>query len=197
MVVMGVGGGVVTRASLATLVFVGVLMISLPVLGGVQGDSAFSNQGMSMAGGNPQNNGLSHYNTTNVGNSTRWILSTDVLKDTGDSGYALSGFCVGPDGTIYVQKQDYLTPSERGLVAINPWGTLKWFSSATAGYGEVGQSLVVGEDGNIYCIVNTAQQFLETAPWMAWWPGLAIFSLALSFNLAGDGLRDFLDPKDY
>jgi peptide/nickel transport system permease protein len=46
-------------------------------------------------------------------------------------------------------------------------------------------------------MLNTAQQFLETAPWMAWWPGVAIFSLALSFNLAGDGLRDFLDPKDY
>jgi peptide/nickel transport system permease protein len=46
-------------------------------------------------------------------------------------------------------------------------------------------------------MLNTAQQFLETAPWMAWWPGLAIFSLTLSFNLAGDGLRDLLDPKDY
>jgi len=46
-------------------------------------------------------------------------------------------------------------------------------------------------------MLNTAQQFLETAPWMAWWPGLAIFLLALSFNLAGDGLRDVLDPKDY
>jgi peptide/nickel transport system permease protein len=46
-------------------------------------------------------------------------------------------------------------------------------------------------------MLNAAQQFLETAPWMAWWPGLAIFSLALSFNLAGDGLRDLLDPKDY
>jgi peptide/nickel transport system permease protein len=46
-------------------------------------------------------------------------------------------------------------------------------------------------------MLNAAQQFLETAPWMSWWPGLAIFSLALSFNLAGDGLRDFLDPKDY
>jgi ABC-type dipeptide/oligopeptide/nickel transport system permease subunit len=45
-------------------------------------------------------------------------------------------------------------------------------------------------------MLNGAQQFLETAPWMAWWPGLAIFLLALSFNLAGDGLRDVLDPKD-
>jgi len=46
-------------------------------------------------------------------------------------------------------------------------------------------------------MLNAAQQFLDSAPWMAWWPGLAIFSLALSFNLAGDGVRDLLDPKDY
>jgi peptide/nickel transport system permease protein len=46
-------------------------------------------------------------------------------------------------------------------------------------------------------MLNAAQQFLEAAPWMAWWPGLAIFALTLSFNLAGDGLRDLLDPKDY
>jgi len=46
-------------------------------------------------------------------------------------------------------------------------------------------------------MLNAAQQFLDSAPWMAWWPGLAIFTLALSFNLAGDGLRDLLDPKDY
>jgi peptide/nickel transport system permease protein len=45
-------------------------------------------------------------------------------------------------------------------------------------------------------MLNTAQQFLEQAPWMAYWPGLAIFLLALSFNLAGDGLRDLLDPRE-
>lgn len=37
--------------------------------------------------------------------------------------------------------------------------------------------------------------FLSQAPWMAVWPGLAIFSLVLSFNLLGDGLRDALDPR--
>ena len=45
-------------------------------------------------------------------------------------------------------------------------------------------------------MLNAAQQFLDSAPWMAWWPGLAIFLLTLSFNLAGDGIRDVLDPKD-
>lgn len=111
-----------------------------------------------MAGGNPQNNGLSQYNTTNVGNRTQWILSMDILPYIGKTFFDLSGFCIGPDGTIYAQKQDYESPSKRGLVAINPWGTLKWFSTATAGYGEVGPSLVVGADGYIYCICNLAQQ---------------------------------------
>jgi peptide/nickel transport system permease protein len=46
-------------------------------------------------------------------------------------------------------------------------------------------------------MLNAAQQFLETAPWMAVWPGLAIFWLTLAFNLAGDGVRDLLDPRDY
>ena len=46
-------------------------------------------------------------------------------------------------------------------------------------------------------MLNAAQQFLESAWWMAVYPGLAIFVLALSFNLAGDGLRDVLDPRDY
>jgi peptide/nickel transport system permease protein len=45
-------------------------------------------------------------------------------------------------------------------------------------------------------MLNTAQRFLTQAPWMAIWPGLAIFLTVLSFNLLGDGLRDALDPKE-
>jgi peptide/nickel transport system permease protein len=44
-------------------------------------------------------------------------------------------------------------------------------------------------------MLNTATHFISQAPWMAVWPGLAIFSLVLSFNLLGDGLRDALDPR--
>jgi len=45
-------------------------------------------------------------------------------------------------------------------------------------------------------MLNSAQRFLVNAPWMAVWPGLAIFLTVLSFNLIGDGLRDALDPKE-
>jgi len=44
-------------------------------------------------------------------------------------------------------------------------------------------------------MLNSAQRFLVTAPWMAVWPGVAIFLTVLSFNLFGDGLRDALDPR--
>ena len=44
-------------------------------------------------------------------------------------------------------------------------------------------------------MLNSAQRFLSNAPWMALWPGMAIFFTVLSFNLLGDGLRDALDPR--
>ena len=43
-------------------------------------------------------------------------------------------------------------------------------------------------------MLNAAQRFLTNAPWMAMWPGLAIFLVVLSFNLVGDGLRDAARP---
>jgi peptide/nickel transport system permease protein len=44
-------------------------------------------------------------------------------------------------------------------------------------------------------MLNSAQRFLTQAPWLAIFPGLAIFLVVLSFNLVGDGLRDALDPR--
>jgi peptide/nickel transport system permease protein len=44
-------------------------------------------------------------------------------------------------------------------------------------------------------MLNSAQRFLVNAPWMAVWPGIAIFLTVLSFNLVGDGLRDAFDPR--
>ncbi len=44
-------------------------------------------------------------------------------------------------------------------------------------------------------MLDSAKNYVDNAPWMAVWPGLAIFCLVLSFNLLGDGLRDALDPR--
>ena len=37
--------------------------------------------------------------------------------------------------------------------------------------------------------------YLESNPYLAIYPGLAIILLVLAFNYVGDGLRDALDPK--
>ena len=44
-------------------------------------------------------------------------------------------------------------------------------------------------------MLNAAQRFMTQAPWLAVFPGVAIFLCVLSFNLVGDGLRDALDPR--
>jgi len=44
-------------------------------------------------------------------------------------------------------------------------------------------------------MLNSAQRFLTQAPWLAVFPGAAIFLAVLAFNLVGDGLRDALDPR--
>ena len=40
-----------------------------------------------------------------------------------------------------------------------------------------------------------AQEYAESAPWVAIYPGLAITLAVFGFNLFGDALRDWLDPK--
>jgi peptide/nickel transport system permease protein len=43
-------------------------------------------------------------------------------------------------------------------------------------------------------IIFENQTYFNTAPWLVFFPGVAILLLALAFNLVGDALRDILDP---
>lgn len=44
-------------------------------------------------------------------------------------------------------------------------------------------------------MLTNSQNYMFSAPWLIWWPGLAIFVTVLGFNFLGDGLRDALDPR--
>ncbi len=44
-------------------------------------------------------------------------------------------------------------------------------------------------------MLQNAQDFVWTTPWLAVWPGVMIFLTVLCFNFLGDGLRDALDPR--
>lgn len=44
-------------------------------------------------------------------------------------------------------------------------------------------------------MIRDAQAFLEVAPWLAIFPGIALAGVILGFTLVGDALRDRLDPR--
>ncbi len=44
-------------------------------------------------------------------------------------------------------------------------------------------------------MLSNGRKFMEFAPWVAVFPGLAIVIAVLGFNFLGDGLRDALDPR--
>jgi peptide/nickel transport system permease protein len=43
-------------------------------------------------------------------------------------------------------------------------------------------------------MLNNSRNFTQLAPWLVWFPGLAILITVLCVNFLGDGLRDALDP---
>mgnify|MGYP003693818539 FL=1 len=44
-------------------------------------------------------------------------------------------------------------------------------------------------------MLNNAQSYFASAPWVAIFPGIAITLAVTSFNFLGDGLRDAFDPR--
>ena len=44
-------------------------------------------------------------------------------------------------------------------------------------------------------MLNGAATNVNVAPWVAVFPGLAIFVVVFAWNVLGDALRDVLDPR--
>ncbi len=44
-------------------------------------------------------------------------------------------------------------------------------------------------------LLAAGRDYMDTAPWLAIYPGLCITLSVIGFNLLGDGLRDVLDPR--
>ncbi|MDQ7819707.1 MAG: ABC transporter permease [Armatimonadota bacterium] len=65
-------------------------------------------------------------------------------------------------------------------------------TEAALSYFGVGIQPPIPSWGNM---LQNAQSYLWTDPWLAFWPGLMIFLTVLCFNFFGDGLRDALDPR--
>ena len=75
------------------------------------------------------------------------------------------------------------------------WGTLGIATTvlleATLSFLGIGVQPPTPSWGNI---IFENQTYFQAAPWLVFFPGIAILALALAFNLVGDALRDILDP---
>ncbi|MEP0520221.1 MAG: ABC transporter permease [Hyphomicrobiales bacterium] len=75
------------------------------------------------------------------------------------------------------------------------WGTLGISTTvlleATLSFLGVGVQPPTASWGNI---IFENQTYFQAAPWLVFFPGVAILALALGFNLVGDAMRDILDP---
>lgn len=76
------------------------------------------------------------------------------------------------------------------LVTLNVAGFI--LAEAGLSYLGLGIALPTASWGTL---LNDAQQYNTTQPWLLIWPGIALLFTTLSFNLMGDGLRDAFDPK--
>ncbi len=54
---------------------------------------------------------------------------------------------------------------------------------------------VVPPDVSLGLLISQYQDSFTTRPWLFWYPGLFIITIALSINFIGDGLRDAFDPR--
>ena len=54
---------------------------------------------------------------------------------------------------------------------------------------------VVAPDVSLGSLISQYEASFTTRPWLFWWPGLFIITIALSINFIGDGLRDAFDPR--
>ena len=54
---------------------------------------------------------------------------------------------------------------------------------------------VVAPDVSLGLLISQFESAFTTRPWLFWWPGFFIISIALCVNFIGDGLRDAFDPR--
>lgn len=88
----------------------------------------------------------------------------------------------------------HLIPNTVGTILVNATlaiaaAVLLETSLSYLGYG------VRPPQSSLGLLISTYQNSFTTRPWLFWWPGLMILTIALTINFIGDGLRDAFDPR--
>ncbi|WP_062468612.1 ABC transporter permease [Jeotgalibaca dankookensis] len=106
--------------------------------------------------------------------------------------YVEAARALGQSNWVLVRK--HIIPNAMAPMIVRSTLTIGTAVIATSSlsYLGLGVEAHIPEWGNI---LRNGSQYLETNPYLAVYPGLAIILLVLSFNFLGDGLRDATDPK--
>jgi peptide/nickel transport system permease protein len=88
----------------------------------------------------------------------------------------------------------HILPNAVGIIIVNSTllmasAILLETSLSFLGFGITSPDVSLGQ------IINEYQAAFTTRPWLFWWPGLFIVTIALCVNFIGDGLRDAFDPR--
>lgn len=88
----------------------------------------------------------------------------------------------------------HLLPNIAGLIIVQATTQLSLGILAEAGLSYIGFGTQPPET-SLGLMLRDAQSLFLVRPWLAFVPGLAIVFIVICLNLAGDGLRDALDPR--
>lgn len=105
--------------------------------------------------------------------------------------YIQAARAIGADTSRIMMR--YIFPNVIPIVIVQGTVSLSYaiLIEASLGFVGLGVQPPIPSLGNM---LNEGRTFLELAPWFSIFPGLAIMTMIMSFNLTGDGLRDALDP---
>lgn len=88
----------------------------------------------------------------------------------------------------------YILPNSMGPIIVSATMNISGMILSAAGLSFIGMG-IQPPNPEWGSMLATAREYMRIAPYMLYFPGIAILLAALSFNLIGDGLRDALDPK--
>jgi len=110
-----------------------------------------------------------------------------------ESDYVIASRSVGATGGRLLVR--HLLPNS--LTPLIVAGTLALATAIidVAGLGFLGLGIPDPRTPEWGTMLNDASKFFRQAPWLLFFPGLAIVVTAVGFNLLGDGLRESLDPR--
>ena len=140
--------------------------------------------------------GSSIRNTIIVLGITGWVTHVRVVRadtlSTRNLDYVLAAKAVGADGSRVVRK--HILPNVQALAIISATLMVARMIIAEASLSFLGLGVPIGTP-TWGVMISEGREYIQTAWWVAAFPGIAILITVMAVNLVGDWLRDAFDPR--